>query len=590
MEKISRLTPFLSVSPQVTETDLGIVAAQGFKSVVCNRPDAESDDQPASAGLAEAAQRNGLEFRHLPVVSGKVTDDDVAAFAEALSEIAGPVLAFCRTGTRSATLWALSEAYHLAPDAILSATEAAGYVLEALRPRLEARWRSGRIAEEAGKVVPMPRLPTATPYDVVVVGGGAAGISTAASLLKRRPSLTIAIVEPRDRHYYQPGWTLVGGGVFDRAKTERSMADVMPKGVKWIRAAVAGFEPDRNEVVLEDGERLPYRTLVAAPGIKLDWAAVEGLKETLGRNGVTSNYLFEMAPYTWELVQATRGGTALFTQPPMPIKCAGAPQKAMYLACDHWRRKGVLKDMDVAFHTAGGVLFGVQDFVPSLMKYIERYDIYLRLSEDLKAVDGEARKAWFDVKGADGKIKRVERSFDMIHVCPPQKAPDIVRESPLADKAGWIEVSPETLQHVRYGNIFGLGDACSAPNAKTAAAARKQAPVVAENVLAVLDGMGPRSIYDGYGSCPLTVERGKIVLAEFGYGGKLLPTFPFINAKKPSRVAWMLKEKLLPPIYWDLMLKGHEWLAAPERLPHEPGAHAAQEACDFTEPGKAKRA
>jgi sulfide:quinone oxidoreductase len=182
----------------------------------------------------------------------------------------------------------------------------------------------------------------------------------------------------------------------------------------------------------------------------------------------------------------------------------------------------------------------------------------------------------------------VEKTFDMIHVCPPQCAPDFVRESALADAAGWIEVSPETLQHARYGNVFGLGDACSAPNAKTAAAVRKQAPVVADNVISVLDGQAPRSIYDGYGSCPLTVERGKIVLAEFGYGGKLLPTFPhLIDAQKPSRLAWFLKEKLLPPIYWDLMLKGHEWLVAPERLPHEPGKHDAQEACDYTEPKQA---
>ena len=590
MEKISRLTPFLSVTSRLTETDLGIVASQGFKSIISNLPDGESDDQPSSVDLLAAAQRNGLEFVHLPVVSGKVTDDDVADFAATLSEIKGPALAFCRTGTRSTSLWALSEAYHLAPDAILSTTAAAGYELEALRPRLETRWRTGRIAEDAGKIVPMQRIPTATPYDVLVVGGGSAGIATASSLLKRRPSLSIAIVEPRDRHYYQPGWTLVGGGVFDRAKTERAMADVMPKGVKWIRAAVAGFEPERNEVVLEDGEHLAYRTLVAAPGIKLDWAGVEGLKETLGRNGVTSNYLFEMAPYTWELVQATRGGQALFTQPPMPIKCAGAPQKAMYLACDHWRRRGVLADIDISFQTATPVLFGVKDFVPSLMAYVERYGIDLGLNMNLKAIDGEARKAWFTAKTADGGTETVEKSFDMIHVCPPQTAPDFVRQSPLADAGGWIEVSPETLQHTRFGNVFGLGDACSAPNAKTAAAARKQAPVVAENVLSVLDGRGPRSIYDGYGSCPLTVERGKIVLAEFGYGGKLLPTFSFINAKKPSRLAWLLKEKLLPPIYWDLMLKGHEWLAAPQRLPHEPGTHAAQEACDYSEPGKAKRA
>jgi sulfide:quinone oxidoreductase len=270
----------------------------------------------------------------------------------------------------------------------------------------------------------------------------------------------------------------------------------------------------------------------------------------------------------------------------MPIKCAGAPQKAMYLACDHWRRNDRLKNIEVEFDTAGGALFGVAAFVPPLMKYVERYGASLCFNSNLKAVDGTAKKAWFEVKGADGTLETVEKSFDLLHVCPPQSAPDFVRHGPLADAAGWIEVSPETLQHVRHGNVFGLGDACSAPNAKTAAAVRKQAPVVAENVLAVLDGHGPRAIYDGYGSCPLTVERGKIVLAEFGYGGKLLPTFPFIEPTRPSRLAWLLKEKLLPAIYWELMLKGHEWLAGPQVLPHEPGRHEAQEACDFADEKK----
>jgi sulfide:quinone oxidoreductase len=579
--KIAKLTPFLAVSPQIAEADLGALAAQGFRAVINNRPDGEAEDQPGSAALSAAAGRVGLEYRHVPVVSGKITDDDVAAFAQALDEVKGPVLAFCRTGTRSTTLWALAEARHLDPEAILATAAEAGYDLAALRPRLDVRWRSAELAASPGRVVEFAPGET---HDVVIVGGGSAGLATASSLLRRRPSLTIAVVEPRERHYYQPGWTLVGGGVFDRARTERSMAAVMPKGVRWIRGAVVAFEPERNRVVLEDGTRIAYRTLVAAPGIELHWAGIEGLPKTLGKNGVTSNYLFEMAPYTWELVQTLKRGRALFTQPPMPIKCAGAPQKAMYLACDAWRRRGVLQDVAVEFHTAAPVLFGVKEFVPPLMAYVEKYGAALNLTSNLKAVDGPGRKAWFEVKRADGASETVERSFDMIHVCPPQRAPAFVRDSALADAAGWIEVSPETLRHPRYGNVFALGDACAAPNAKTAAAARKQAPVVALNVLAVLDGKGPRALYDGYGSCPLTVERGKILLAEFGYGGKLLPTFPFINGTKPSRLAWLLKEKMLPTIYWELMLKGREWLAKPTVLPHEPGAHDAQAACDYTEP------
>jgi sulfide:quinone oxidoreductase len=182
------------------------------------------------------------------------------------------------------------------------------------------------------------------------------------------------------------------------------------------------------------------------------------------------------------------------------------------------------------------------------------------------AIDGPARKAWFDVADGEGKTTRVERSFDMIHVCPPQTAPDFIRVSPLADDVGWLDVDQNTLRHRRFENVYGLGDVINAPNAKTAAAARKQAPVVAQNIVHDLAGGANVAHYDGYGSCPLTVERGKIVLAEFGYGGRLLPSFPHwvVNGTRPSRVAWLLKEKILPPLYWGGMLKGREWLARPE--------------------------
>lgn len=400
-------------------------------------------------------------------------------------------------------------------------------------------------------------------HTVVVIGGGAAGIATASSMLKRRPGLDIAIVEPAETHAYQPGWTMVGGGIFDVATTTRPMHSVMPKGVTWIKQAAASFQPDDNEVTLQDGRTLRYDVLVVAPGIRLAWEKIAGLTETLGQNGVTTNYRGDIAPYTWRLVQQMQGGRAIFTQPPMPIKCAGAPQKAMYLACDHWRRTGVLGNIDVHFHTAGAVLFGVADYVPALMSYVEKYGINLNLGSTLVAVDGPARQATFAT--ADGEVTT---TFDMLHVVPPQVAPQCVADSPLAAASGFTDVDQHTLQHVRYPNVFGLGDGGSSPNAKTAAAARKQAPVVAVNALRQLDGKGPTAGYDGYGSCPLTVERGKIVLAEFAYGGKLAPSFPtwLVDGTKPARLSWMLKADALPWIYWNGMLKGREWLAGPGGL------------------------
>ncbi|WP_339493501.1 NAD(P)/FAD-dependent oxidoreductase [Pseudomonas sp. EA_35y_Pfl1_P108] len=395
--------------------------------------------------------------------------------------------------------------------------------------------------------------------DIVVIGGGSAGIGLVASLLKRDPQLNITLIEPSEYHCYQPAWTLVGGGAYDVKKTRRPLADVLPNGVTWVQAAVTELLPDEQSLVLDSGQRVSWNNLIVCPGLRLAWEKVEGLQDTLGQHGVTSNYSYEHAAYTWQLVQQLKGGKAIFTQPAMPIKCAGAPQKAMYLSCDHWLKQGTLKNIDVEFNLAGAALFGVATFVPPLMKYVEKYNARLAFNANLVKVDGPARKAWFEVKDAEGSVSVEEKSFDLLHVVPPQVSPDFIRQSPLADAAGWCEVNPHSLQHLRYPHIFGLGDVCGTTNAKTAAAVRKQIVVVAENLLALRKQAALPLKYDGYGSCPLTVEKGKVVLAEFGYGGKLLPTFP-LDPTQARRSMWFLKATLLPWFYWNGMLKGREWL------------------------------
>ncbi|WP_299622494.1 bifunctional protein tyrosine phosphatase family protein/NAD(P)/FAD-dependent oxidoreductase [Pelagibius sp.] len=550
---IRTLDKSFAVSAQIAAADLTEIARAGYKTVICNRPDGEGNDQPLFHEIEEAAQAAGLEAHYLPVESGKVSEADAEAFGERLEAAPKPVFAYCRSGTRSVTLWSLSRAGRMPLADILAAAKTAGYDMSGVVRRIA---NQGRTPGEAvdGK------------FDVVIVGAGSAGIAVASSMLARASNLEIAIIDPADIHYYQPGWTLVGGGVFEADETVRTLSSVLPKELHWIKAAVAAFEPERNAVLLEGCRVIEYGRLIVCPGLKLDWHKVEGLVDTLGHNGVTSNYRFDLAPYTWEQVKNLKAGTALFTQPPMPIKCAGAPQKAMYLSADHWLRSDRLDHIDIAFYNAGPVLFGVKDYVPALMEYVEKYRAELKFSHNLVAVDGPAKTAWFDRNDGEGNVTRVERRFDMIHVCPPQCAPDFIRVSPLADQAGWVDVEQNTLRHKRFENVWSLGDVMNAPNAKTAAAARKQAPVVAQNVLADMGRKAAIGHYDGYGSCPLTVERGKIVLAEFGYGGKLLPSFPawLIDGKRPSRLAWLLKEKILPPVYWKAMLRGKEWLAKPE--------------------------
>lgn len=551
--KLANLAKGVLVADQILPEDLNDLAAQGIKTIFCHRPDGEGADQPNFAEIAQAAKKLKIKTHYLPVVSGKISDADVSAFAELFNEAKQPLLGYCRSGMRAASLWALSQGANLGLAQTLEAGKQAGFDLSGLSQRIV-----GTQANNASVIH----------HEVVIIGGGAAGVAVASSLLSRNSKLDVAIIDPADTHYYQPGWTMVGGGVFKPATTVKTMASVIPSKAKWIQAAVAGFEPDNKQVILEGCRPISYDALIVCPGLKLNWHGIEGLVETLGQNGVTSNYRYDLAQYTWELVKKFKKGRAVFTQPPMPIKCAGAPQKAMYLSADHWLRSGHLADVDIEFYNSGPVLFGVKEYVPALMEYVKRYRAKLNFNHRLTKIDGPAKKAWFTATDADGNTSTLETTFDMIHVVPPQQAPDFIRASSLVDAAGWVDVSQDTLQHKRYPSIYALGDVTNCPNAKTAAAARKQAPVVATNVLFDLNKGQHRAAYDGYGSCPLTVQRGKIVLAEFGFGGRLMPSFPkwFIDSQQPSRLAWILKERILPPIYWWAMLKGREWLAKPIKL------------------------
>jgi len=395
-------------------------------------------------------------------------------------------------------------------------------------------------------------------YQILVVGGGNAGLSTAAQLLLKDKSLKIGIIEPSEKHYYQPAWTLVGGGTFDINDTVRNEADFIPEGATWIKDAVATFEPEQNQVTCVSGKKYTYDYLVAAPGIQLDWHKIKGLKETLGKNGVTSNYLFQYAPYTFECLKNLKGGNAIFTSPGTPIKCGGAPQKIMYLAADYLRRKGLLDKSNIHLYSAGTIIFGVPKYAATLQKVVDRYGIKTHFYHELVEIDGEKKLAWFEVTAPDGNKSRVEVTFEMIHVVPPQSAPDFIKNSPLAmpgNPLGWIDVDMHTMQHVRYPNIFALGDATNTPNAKTGAAVRKQAPVVVKNLLALMHGHKMHGHYLGYGSCPLVTGYGKLVLAEFGYDNKVMETFPFDQGKERFSM-WLLKKYVLPWMYWNRILSG----------------------------------
>ncbi|MBL8192606.1 MAG: NAD(P)/FAD-dependent oxidoreductase [Blastocatellia bacterium] len=389
-------------------------------------------------------------------------------------------------------------------------------------------------------------------YKIVIVGGGTAGITVAAQLAKRLDSKEIAIIEPSSKHYYQPLWTLVGGGAATKESTERDEADYIPKGVTWIKDKAIEFYPDENYLLTLSGQRINYNFLVVAAGIQIDWDKIKGLKDSLGKNGVCSNYSYQYVDKTWEYIKNFSGGTAIFTQPPPPFKCGGAPQKIMYLADDYLRKSGVREKSKIIFTSAAAGSFQVKKYADTLDKVMARKSIITKFRHNLIEIKSETQEAVFE--NLDTKEKTILH-YDLLHVSPPQSSPDFIKRSPLANADGWVDVDKKTLQHNRYKNIFSLGDASSLPTSKTGAAIRKQAPVLVKNLIAAINGKPLVANYDGYTSCPLVTGYGRLVMAEFDYDLKPTETFP-IDQSKERLSMYLVKKYLLPEIYWHGMLRG----------------------------------
>ncbi|MGW2087903.1 FAD-dependent oxidoreductase [Streptomyces sp. NPDC001880] len=392
-------------------------------------------------------------------------------------------------------------------------------------------------------------------HRTVIIGGGTAGISVAARL-RRAGERDVAVLDPSLHHYYQPLWTLVGGGRAPLKESVRPQETVMPKGVRWIRRAAVSIDPEAQEVTLDDSGTVSYDHLVVCPGIQLDWDRVPGLEAGLGEDGLSSNYLPRTAPATWRFIRGTRSGSAVFSMPTGAIKCGGAPQKIAYLAADYWREQGVLGKIDVHLVIPGAAIFGVPEFARVLDDVVRRYGINVHYGSEVTEVRPEAREVVVTDLGTGG---RKTLPYDMAHLVPPQSAPEWIKRSPLAgadDPAGYVEIDKHTMRHVRYPNVWALGDVGSSPNSKTGAAVRKQAPVVVENLLASMNGREPTATYQGYSSCPLTTARNKMLLAEFDYSGQPTPSIPVINTIRERTDMWYLKRRGLPFLYWNLMLRG----------------------------------
>lgn len=409
-------------------------------------------------------------------------------------------------------------------------------------------------------------------YQILIIGGGTAGIMVASQLKKEKSGLEIAIIEPAETHYYQPAWTLVGANTYKFEDTARPMKDLIPSGVDWVKDFAEDMDPDNKTVSTRGGTKISYDYLVVCPGLVMDPALVKGLPEALDKGVVCSNYTDPK--HTWEVLKNFKGGTALFTQPTTPIKCGGAPQKIMYLAEEAFKKTGVRSKTNVIFATPGTVIFGVKQIKETLMRVVNKKKITLNFGYKLVEIDAEKKIAWYEMADhesyhntndnieiiEDGNRKGIR--YDMVHLAPPQAAPDFIKKSKLSNDAGWLTVDKETMQHTDYRDIFGLGDVAALPTAKTGAAIRKQVPIVVHNILELMahDKLTEER-YNGYSSCPLVTGYGKMVLAEFDYDNNFIPDpklkrmLVFDSSKEHWRL-WVLKKHILPYLYWNKMMKG----------------------------------
>lgn len=388
---------------------------------------------------------------------------------------------------------------------------------------------------------------------IVVVGGGSAGLTVAAQLLRRDSELDVTVVEPSDKHYYQPMWTLVGGGIFPKEKSQRNEADYMPRGAKWVREFVDSFDPEKNSVKTRSGETIGYDYLVVCPGLQLNWSAIKGLsKDIVGSDGICSNYSFDTVDSTWKTLQSFQGGTALFTHPVGAVKCGGAPVKICFLAEDFFRKQGIREKCQVIFGVAMPRIFAVDPYASTLEEIVQRRDIDVQLKHDLIEIRPDSKEAIFQIVESD-ETKTIK--YDMLHVTPKMGPPDFVRNSLLSGEGGWADVDKYTTQHVRFPNVFALGDVSNLPTSKTGAAIRKQAPTTVANILSLIDGKPLEAKYDGYTSCPLVTSYNSMVLAEFDYEKNPQESFPFDQSKERFSMM-MLKKYGLPNLYWHGMLRG----------------------------------
>ncbi|XP_077291460.1 sulfide quinone oxidoreductase isoform X2 [Arctopsyche grandis] len=391
----------------------------------------------------------------------------------------------------------------------------------------------------------------------LVIGGGTAGCAISSKISNSYGSDGVIVLEPNNLHYYQPLFTLIGAGIKKLDSSHKEMKSVLPKKAKWIKDSVAVFEPEANKVTSNEGHTINYEYMIISTGLQLNFNAIPGLEEALNDDDskVCSIYSPKYVTKTWTSMKDLNGGNLIFTYPNSPVKCPGAPQKIMYLAEDYFRNVSNRNDVNITYNSSLGVIFGVKKYADALWKIVKKRDINVNLRRNLIEVKPDTSEAVF--QNLDNLDEKFTVKYDLLHVTPPMgPSKALLNAKSVTNASGFVEVNKSTMQHVKFPNIFALGDCTDSPNSKTAAAAAAQSCVVEKNLKSLLNKKSLDAVYDGYASCPLVTSRNRCVLAEFDYSLNPMETFPFNQAKERLSM-YIMKKDAMPLLYWNVMTKGY---------------------------------
>ncbi len=406
---------------------------------------------------------------------------------------------------------------------------------------------------------------------IVIIGGGAAGISIASRLARMLEEPNITIIDPSDRQYYQPGFTLIASGIYKPEVVWKKQEDCIPSKVKWVKDSVIALDPVSNNARTAKNGVISYDFLVLVPGIQLNWNEIEGFDYSqLGKGNAHCIYDFKGAQMTWKAMKefTEKGGKGIYTDTYTKHKCGGAPKKICLLTADYAQKHNRRESLDITYYTAEKDLYDVKFFTPRLKEIYQERNIPIELNTRVKGIDTEKKQVHFErieKKGEEKVVTPFVEDYDFLHFTPPMSAPHFVKEAGLGftegklAAGGWANVNKETFVHNTYSNIISFGDAAGLPTSKTSAAIRVQVPLAARNLIALMEGKEPCEKYDGYAACPIITDYGHVLLCEFNYDKEPEISFPFslLDMSKEQWAAWLLKVYILKPLYFYGMLKGY---------------------------------